>query len=326
MFRNAVLRTLAVLVALAAPMAPARADDYPVRSIALVVPFAAGGPTDTLARILAERMTRTLGQTVMVDNVAGAGGTIANARVIKAAPDGYTAIIGHLGTHVLAPVVQGLSIDYLQDFQPVAVVATNPEVILSRLDVPARDLQELVAWVKANPGKVSYASGGAGTPSHIMAVDFGQRVAPLNIVHYRGAAPAMQDVVAGHVDISFDQAATGLNFARSGKVRAYAVTSATRVPSAPDIPTVDEAGLPGFYMSVWHAIWLPRGVPPEVVARLNAAVREALADPEVRKRFADLGQEIPPLEQQTPAGLAALHKSETEKWTPLIKAANIRAN
>src|SRR5206468_11739958 len=158
----------------------------------------------------------------------------ANAKVIKANPDGYTAMIGHLGTHVLAPAVQGLATDYLKDFEPVAVVASNPQVIVARNGVPAKNLQELVAWVKANPGKVSYASGGAGTPSHIMAADFSEKVAPLNIVHYRGAAPAMQDVVAGHVDISFDQAVTGLSFARSGKVRAYAVTSPTRVPSAPD--------------------------------------------------------------------------------------------
>jgi len=322
----AVLRSLAVATALVVPAASVLADEYPSRSIALVVPFAAGGPTDTLGRILAERMSRTLGHSVVVENVTGAGGTIANSKVIKAAPDGYTAVIGHLGTHVFAPAVQGLTNDYLKEFDPVAVVATNPEVILSRNDIPAKNLQELVAWVKANPGKVSYASGGAGTPSHIMAADFSQKIAPLNIVHYRGAAPAMQDVVAGHVDLSFDQAATGLNFARSGKVRAYAVTSPTRVPSAPDIPTVDEAGLPGFYMSVWHAIWVPKGTPPEVVAKLDAAVREALADPEVRKRFADLGQEIPPAEQQTPRGLAALHKAETEKWVPIIKAANIRAN
>lgn len=322
----AVLRSLALATALVVPAASVLADEYPSRSIALVVPFAAGGPTDTLGRILAERMSRSLGHPLVVENVAGAGGTIANSKVSKAAPDGYTAVIGHLGTHVFAPAVQGLPNDYLKEFDPVAVVATNPEVILSRNDIPAKNLQELVAWIKANPGKVSYASGGAGTPSHIMAADFSQKIAPLNIVHYRGAAPAMQDVVAGHVDLSFDQAATGLNFARSGKVRAYAVTSPTRVPSAPDIPTVDEAGLPGFYMSVWHAIWVPKGTPHEVVAKLDAAVREALADPEVRKRFADLGQEIPPVEQQTPRGLAALHKAETEKWVPIIKAANIRAN
>jgi tripartite-type tricarboxylate transporter receptor subunit TctC len=321
-----VLRMFAVAAALIAPTASVLADEYPSRSIALVVPFSAGGPTDTLARILAERMTRSLGQTVLVENVTGAGGTIGNNKVIKAAPDGYTAMIGHIGTHVLAPAVQGLPTNYLNDFEPVALVATNPQVIVSRNGVPAKNLQELVAWIKANPGKVSYASGGVGTPTHIMGADFSQRFAPLNILHYRGSAPAMQDVMAGHVDLSFDQAATGLNFARAGKVRAYAVTSPTRIPSAPDIPTVDEAGLPGFYMSVWHGIWLPKGTPPEIVARLNAAVREALADPDVRKRFADLGQEIPPVDQQTPRGLAALHKSETEKWVPIIKAANIRAN
>jgi tripartite-type tricarboxylate transporter receptor subunit TctC len=322
----AVLRMFAVAAALIAPTASVLADEYPSRAISLIVPFSAGGPTDTLGRILAERMTRTLGQTVLVENVTGAGGTIGNNKVIKAAPDGYTAMIGHIGTHVLAPAVQGLPTNYLNDFEPVAVVATNPEVIVSRNGFPAKNLQELVAFVKANPGKVSYGTGGPGTPSHVMAADFSQKVAPLNIVHYRGSGPAMQDVIAGHVDLSFDQAATALTFARAGKVRAYAVTSATRVPSAPDIPTVDEAGLPGFYMSVWHGIWLPKGTPPEIVARLNAAVREALADADVRKRFAELGQEIPPPEQQTFRGLAALHKSETEKWVPIIKAANIHAN
>jgi tripartite-type tricarboxylate transporter receptor subunit TctC len=322
----AVLRMFAVVAALIAPTASVLADEYPSRAIALIVPFSAGGPTDTLGRILAERMTRTLGQTVLVENVTGAGGTIGNNKVIKAAPDGYTAMIGHIGTHVLAPAVQGLPTNYLNDFEPVALVATNPEVIVSRNDFPAKNLLELVAWVKAHPGKVSYGTGGPGTPTHIMGADFSQRVAPLNIIHYRGSAPAMQDVIAGHVDLSFDQAATGLNFVRAGKVRAYAVTAPTRVPSAPEIPTVDEAGLPGFYMSVWHGIWLPKGTPPEIVAKLNAAVREALADPDVRRRFADLGQEIPPVDQQTPRGLAAMHKSETEKWVPIIKAANIRAN
>ena len=325
----AALRSLAVATAVVMPALSALADEYPSRSIALVVPFAAGGPTDTLARILSERMSRSLGQTVLVENVTGAGGTIANSKVIEFAGRRLHREIGHLGTHVLAPAVQGLPNDYLKEFDPVAAIATNPQVILSRNDIPAKNLEELVAWVKAHPGKVSYAKRRApGTPSHIMAADFSQKIAPLNIVHYRGAAPAMLDVVSGHdLDISFDsKAATGLNFARSGKLRAYAVTSPTRAPSAPDIPTVDEAGLPGFYMSVWHAIWVPRGTPPEIVARLNGAVREALADPDVRKRFAELGQEIPGAEQQTPRGLAALHKAETEKWVPIIKAANIRAN
>jgi tripartite-type tricarboxylate transporter receptor subunit TctC len=325
MLRVTLLRRLLLLALLALCVGVARA--WPDRPITLIVPFAAGGPTDTIGRILAERMSRTLGQIIIVENLAGAGGTIANARVIKAPPDGYTIMIGHVGTHVFAQAVQGLNVDYLHDFDPVALVATNPEVIVSRIDVPAKNLQELIDWVKASPpGKVSYASGGAGTPSHIMAVQFGALVAPLNILHYRGAAPAMLDVVAGHVDMSFDQAATGLGYARSGKVRAYAVTAKDRLASAPDIPTVDEAGLPGFYMSVWHGIWAPHGMPPEVIAKIDDAVREALADPAVRKRFADLGQDIPPPEEQTPEGLRALHKAEIEKWHPLIKAANIKAN
>lgn len=324
MFRYMLQRLLIVAATVAASCA--MAQGYPARSITLVVPFAAGGPTDTIGRILADHMGRTLHQPVVIENVAGAGGTIALSRVAKAAPDGYTAILGHLGTHVFAPVVQGLKVDYLAEFEPVAMVATNPEVILARKDFPAKNLEQLVAWVKQHPGQVTYASGGAGTPSHIMAASFGELVAPLNILHYKGAAPAMQDVIAGHVDISFDQAATGLNYARSGQVRAYAITAKTRVASAPDIPTVDEAGLPGFYMSVWHAIWVPRGTPREVVDRLNGAVREALADPAVRKRFAEIGQEIPPLEQQTPEALHALHKAEIEKWQPIIKAANIRSN
>ena len=324
--RTALLKALVLTAAATLTAAGALADDYPRRSIVMVVPFSAGGPTDTLGRILAERMGRSLKQTVLVENVTGAGGTIANNKVIKAAPDGYTMMIGHIGTHVLAVPVQGLPNDYLNEFAPVSLVAMNPEVIISRNDFPAKNLQDLIAWVKANPGKASYGTGGAGTPSHVMAEDFSRKVAPLNIIHYRGSGPAMQDVVAGHVDLSFDQAATALTFARAGKVRAYAVTSPTRLASAPDIPTVDEAGMPGFYMSVWHGVWMPRATPPDIIAKVNAAIREALADPEVRKRFVDLGQEVPPPEQQTPAGLASWHKAEIEKWVPLVKAANIRAN
>jgi tripartite-type tricarboxylate transporter receptor subunit TctC len=324
MLRSVLQRLLPLLALFAA--ASAYADGYPSRTIVLVVPFSAGGPTDTIGRILAERMQRTLGEPITVENIAGAGGTIAIQKVLRGQADGYTAILGHIGTHVLAPAVQGLNVDYVNDFDPVALVATNPEVIVSRLDAPVKNLQELVAWAKANPGKVTFASGGAGTPSHVMAASFSQTVAPLNILHYKGAAPAMLDVIAGHVDISFDQAATGLTYAKSGKVRAFAVTSKTRSPAAPDIPTVDEAGLPGFYMSVWHGIWVPRGTPREAVMKLNAAVREALADPAVRKRLADLGQEIPEPDQLTPEALRAQQKADTEKWQPVIKTANIRAN
>jgi tripartite-type tricarboxylate transporter receptor subunit TctC len=315
----------AVAIAATALATLALAQGYPARPVTVVVPFSAGGPTDTIGRLLAERMGRSLGQPVIVENVVGAGGTIANAKVMQAAPDGYMIEIGHIGTHVLAPAVQGLNVDYVNGFDPIALVATNPEVIVSKLDFPAKDLKQLIAHVKANPGKVSYATGGAGTPSHVMAVAFGTDVAPLNIVHYKGAAPAMQDVIAGHVDLSFDQAATALNFVRGGKVRAYAITSKARLASAPDIPTVDEAGMPGFYMSIWHAFWAPKGTPRDVVAKLNAALREALADPAVKKKLEDIGQEIPPGEQLTPEALRAHHRAETDKWWPVIKAAGIKA-
>lgn len=311
---------------LAACASTAFAQSYPSRPVTVIVPFAAGGPTDTIGRILGERIGKTLGQPVVVENVAGAGGIIANNRMLKATPDGHTVAIGHIGTHVLAPAVQQLAVDYVNDFEPIALVASNPQVMVSRNTVPAKDLKELIAWVKANPGKVSYGTGGPGTPSHIMAVYFGNQLgSPLNIIHYKGAAPALQDVIAGHVDLTFDQAVTGLAQSRAGRVRAYAVTSKSRLASGPDIPSVDEAGLPGFYMSIWHAFWVPKGTPREVVAKLNAAMREALADPAVRKRLEDLGQEIPPPEQQSPEALRAHHKAETDKWWPVIKAAGIKA-
>jgi tripartite-type tricarboxylate transporter receptor subunit TctC len=311
---------------LAATFAFGASAQYPDRTITLVVPFAAGGPTDTLARIFAARMSRTLGQTIVVENVAGAGGTIANNKVMRSPPDGYTVAIGHVGTHVLAPFVQAVDVDYSAEFDPVAMIASNPEVIVVNPTVPVKNLKEFVAYVKANPGKVSNGTGGPGTPSHVMGVDFGTRVgAPLNIVHYKGAGPAMQDVIAGHVNSTFDQAATALTQARAGKVVALAVTSPTRLSSAPDIPTVDEAGLPGFYMSIWHALWVPKGTPRDVVAKINAAAREALADPAVRKQLVDLGQEIPSASQQTPDGLRGYHKGEIDKWGPIIKAAGIKS-
>ena len=321
----ATLRRCIALVAATAALG-AFAQGYPNRTITLVVPFSAGGPTDTIGRLMAERMSRSLGQTIVVENIVGAGGTIANGRVMKAAPDGYTFEIGHLGTHVIAPAVQQLQVDYVTDFEPIALIASNPQVMLSRNTLPVKTLKELVDHARANPGKLSYGTGGPGTPSHIMAVYFGKLVAPLNIVHYKGAAPAMQDVIAGHVDLTFDQAATALAHAKAGRVRTYAVTSKTRLASAPDIPTTDEAGLPGFYMAIWHALWAPKGTPADVMAKLNAAAREALADPAIAKRLEGMGQEIPAPAQQTPEALRADHRAETDKWWPVIKAEGIKAN
>lgn len=320
------LRKLLFLATAAALPSLAAAQAFPTHPVTIVVPFSAGGPTDTIARIFAQRMTQPLGQTVVVENTTGAGGSIGVGRVVRSSPDGYTLSIGHIGTHVVNGAIYQLPYDLLKDLAPVAMIASNPQIIVSKNSVPAKDLKELVAWVKANPDKVSSGTGGSGTPSHVSGVYF-QNVtgAKIQIIHYRGSAPAMQDVMAGHIDMSFDQAASALPLVRSGKVRAYAVTSKTRVPAAPDIPTVDEAGLPGFYMAVWHGIWVPKGTPPAAIAKLDAAIVETLADPAVQKRLSDLGQEIPARDQQTPEGLALHHKAEIDKWWPLIKAAGIKA-
>ena len=310
--------------AFAVTAATAAAQGFPARPVTVIVPFAAGGPTDTIARIMAERMGRALGQAVVVENVTGAGGTIAGARVARSAPDGYVITIGHIGTHVINGAVQKTPYDVFNDFEPIAMIATNPQIIVSKLAVPAKDLKELIAWVKANAATVSAGTGGPGTPAHVSAVYFSNEVhVPVQIIHYKGAAPAMQDILAGHIDITFDQAANSLPQVRAGRIRAYAVTSKTRLAAAPDIPTVDEAGLPNFYMAVWHGYWAPKGTPKPVIARLNAAIVESLADPEVRKRLEDLGQVIPPPEQQTPEALRAHHKAEIDKWWPLIKSAGI---
>ena len=303
----------------------AAAQSYPSRPIAMVVPFAAGGPTDTIARIVAERMTRSLGQTVVVENVTGAAGSIGVGRVARAAPDGYTLSIGHWSTHVVNGAVYQLSYDLLKDFEPVAMIATNPQIIVTKTTVPAKDLAELIAWVKANQEKVSVGTAGVGSASHVGGIYFQNAIgAKLLFVPYRGTAPAMQDLMAGQVDLMLDQAANSLPWVRGGKIRAYAVTAKTRIAAVPDIPTVDEAGLPGLYIAVWHAIWAPKGTPKEIVARLNAAVVETLADATVRQRLADLGQEIPSPEQQRPEALGAYHAAEIAKWWPLIKAAGIK--
>jgi tripartite-type tricarboxylate transporter receptor subunit TctC len=319
------------LLAAAAALLPiasgiAGAQPYPARPITIVVPFAAGGPTDIIARVMGERMRASLGQNIIIENATGAAGSIAVGRVARSAPDGYTISIGHWGTHVVNGATYSLQYDLLNDLAPVGMIASAPSLIVSKNAVPAKDLKELIAWLKANPGKAAQGSGGAGSAAHIHGVFFQQMTnTRFQHVPYRGAAPAMQDMISGQIDLMIDQVPNALQHARSGTIRAYAVTAKTRLEAAPEISTVDEAGLPDFHTSVWNALWVARGTPENVIRSLNAAVVEALADAKVRHRLmADLSLTIPPRSEQTPEALGAFHKAEIEKWWPIIKAANIK--
>jgi tripartite-type tricarboxylate transporter receptor subunit TctC len=314
---------LAALVTVAS-FGSAAAQTYPARPITLIVPSAAGGPTDTLARILTERMSKTLGQPFIIEDQGTAGGTIAVGRVARATPDGYTVCIGQWGNFVLNAAIYPLAYDLLNDFAPVAWVASNPQLIVSNNAVPAKNLKELIAWLKANPDKATQGTAGAGSPAHVAGLYFQSLTGTqFRFVPYKGAAPAMQDLLGGRIDLLFDQASNSLAQVRAGKIRAYAVTAKIRLPAAPDIPTVEEAGLPDFQVSVWHGLWAPKATPKDIVAKLNAAVVEALSDEHVRSRLAAIGQQIPSREQQTPEVLAGLQKREAEKWWPIVKSANI---
>ncbi|MBM3620938.1 MAG: tripartite tricarboxylate transporter substrate binding protein BugD [Alphaproteobacteria bacterium] len=316
---------IAVVAGLLALASTAHGQAFPSKQITLVVPFAAGGPTDTLARIMAERMSRTLGQTVIVDNTTGAAGTVGVGRVARAAPDGYTIGIGHWSTHVVNPAVYQLNYDVLKDFEPLGLIATNPQIVAVRNGFPAANLQELAAYVKANPDKVTAGTAGVGAASHVAGVYFEQKTGgKLRFIPYRGAGPAMQDLMAGQIDMIFDQAANSIPQIKAGKIRGFAITAKTRLAAMPDIPTVDEAGAPGLYIAIWHGLWAPKGTPKDVTAKLTTAILEALTDAQVRERFAALGQDIPAPAQQTPEALAAHHKAEADLWWPLIKAAGIK--
>ena len=315
---------LAALVATLAFGVSARADNFPSRPITIMVPFAAGGPSDAMARILGDRMKAVLGQPLVIENVTGAGGSIGVGRVVRSPADGYTIGFGHLGTHVANGAVYKLGYDLVADLEPIVMLPSNPMIIVSKNGVPAKTLNELLAWLKSRPEPVTAGTAGLGSGSHIAGLYFENATGiKLQFVPYRGTAPAMNDLVAGQIDVIIDQTSNSINQVRAGTIRAYAVTDDKRVASAPDIPTTDEAGLPGFHMTLWSGLWAPKGTPKEIVAKLNAAAVDALNDPSVQKQFENLGLQMPPPNQLTPQALGDWQKAEIAKWWPMIKAAHI---
>ena len=318
--------SVVVLMAFEATMAGAQAQDYPSRPITLIAPTSAGGPPDTIGRILSERMKATLGQPVIVENVTGAGGSLGVQRVARAAPDGYTVSIGHLNSHVFTGAVYNLSFDLLKDLAPVTLLTSAPMIFVARSDFPANSVKELIAYMKEHPNGATFGSVGIGGPAKVWATDFQKKLGiEFQFVPYRGASATVQDLIAGQVDLTCVEASNVVAHLSGGKIKPFAVLSGTRWPAAPDIPTIDEAGLPGFRMTFWHGLWVPAGTPQSAIAKLDAAAVDALADPTVRSRLALIGQDVMPRDQQTPEALAAFHKTEIEKWWPIIKAAGVKA-
>jgi tripartite-type tricarboxylate transporter receptor subunit TctC len=316
---------IAVAALIAATITAAWGETYPVRPITMVVPFGAGGPTDALARILGQRMSQALGQQVIIENVTGAAGTIAVGRVARAAPDGYTIIIGNWASHVVNSAVIKTPFDYVADFEPIARLSGNPYIIVGKNALPPT-LAELIAWLKANPDKATEGTAGAGSGQHVGGVYF-QKVTgtSFTFVPYKaGSSDVMRDVVAGHIDLSIDQAISALPYIRQGQVRAYAVADSKRLASAPEIPTVDEAGAPGVHVISWFGMWAPKGTPKDAIAKISAAAMETLADPAVKEKLAALGQDIPAPELQTAEALDKHYKAEIAKWWPVIKEAGIK--
>jgi tripartite-type tricarboxylate transporter receptor subunit TctC len=303
----------------------ALAQAYPTRPVTMVVSYPAGGPVDTVGRVLAEGIRARLGQAIIIENVSGASGSIGVGRVARAAPDGYTIVLGIWNTHVANGAVYALPYDVVSDFEPIAQTTSGAQIIVARKGVPAHDLSSFIAWLKVKPDQATAGTSGFGSSQHIFGILF-QNAAEiaLRFVHYRGGAPAMQDLVAGQIDMILGDLITALPQVRSGTIKAFAVANKSRIAAAPDIPTADEAGLPGFATSVWYGMWAPKGTPKEIITRLNVATVEALADPHIRARLAELGQEIAPRERQTPEALASFQKAEIEKWWPIIKAAGVK--
>jgi tripartite-type tricarboxylate transporter receptor subunit TctC len=317
--------TLAGSATLAWPLL-ARAQDYPSRPITIIVPFPPGGLTDVIARLLAEGMRTSLGQSIVIENIGGATGSIGTGRVARAAPDGYTLVVGIWNTHVANGATYTLQYDLVKDFAPVSLLADAPLLLLANKAVPANDLNEFIAWLKANPDKASMGTVGAGSPGHLLGLllqkETGTR---FGMVAYRGAGPIMQDIVAGQIEATFVNPATSLPHVRAGSIKAFAVTAKNRLAVAPDIPSTDEAGLPGFYFSLWAGLFAPSGTPKIIISKLNAASVSTMVDPVIRRKLTDQGFELPSHERQTPEALGAYQKAEIEKWWPIIKAAGIKA-
>jgi len=318
--RRTVLATMAAGIA-----APAVAQGYPNKPITIIVPFAAGGPTDLMARIFGERMARELGQQFIIDNTTGAAGSIAVGKAVRAAPDGYTIQIGHVGTNVAnGTIYRNLNYNLLNDLAPIARLPQNPMLVVASNAVEAKDLRELVTWLKANPDRIPGGTAGMGSGSHLGALAFFAATgATYQLIPYRGTGPAMQDLVASQIKVMVDQSSNSLPQVRAGKVKAFAVTARERSKAAPEIPTAAEAGFP-MEVSIWHGLWAPKGTPPEVIARLNAAAIATIQDPDVRRRLEDLGQDLPTPAEMAPAAFSAFLRDEYARWEKILLAANVK--
>jgi tripartite-type tricarboxylate transporter receptor subunit TctC len=315
----------AILLATLAAVSTAAAQSYPSRPVTLLVPFPAGGATDVLARFLAERMRLSLGQPIVIENVAGAAGTIGVGRAVRAPADGYTMQIGTSTTNVMTGALYALQFDLMTDLEPIIQIASEPMMIVGRKDFPANNLKEMIAWLKANPDRASVGIPGVGGTGHLTGLAFQKETGTrFTFVPYRGNAPALQDLVAGQIDLQMEPASNFYAQVKAGAIKPFAMTSKKRIGAAPQIPTADEAGLPGFAASLWYGMWAPKGTPKEASARLNTGMMETLADPTVTRRFQELGLDKPVREQQTPEALRAFQKAEIDKWWPIIKAHNIK--